>query len=189
MHDIRDIGRKINVVGTSGSGKSTLSRQLAEALGVQHIELDGLNHLADWQQNPHFGRDLAAALDANPDGWVVDGNYWRRENRDHVLQQADAIVWLDYPRWLCLWRITHRSLRRAITRETLWNGNRESLSNFLSWSEKSMFYWVWKTHAEKRERYSRLMVSGEHPHLQRVQLRSPRAATDFVNAIRTASTG
>ena len=37
-----------------------------------------------------------AALDAAPDGWVVDGNY-HGEARDVVLERADTVVFLDLP--------------------------------------------------------------------------------------------
>jgi adenylate kinase family enzyme len=39
---------------------------------------------------------------------------------------AHTVVWLDYPLWLIYWRLFRRSLKRIISREILWNNNRES---------------------------------------------------------------
>ena len=51
------------MVGNSGAGKSTLARALADALGVPHVELDGIYHQAGWQPLPveEFRAKLKAA--------------------------------------------------------------------------------------------------------------------------------
>ncbi|MCP4962638.1 MAG: AAA family ATPase, partial [Actinomycetia bacterium] len=36
--------QKVAFVGCSGAGKTTLARQVAERLGVEHIELDAMFH-------------------------------------------------------------------------------------------------------------------------------------------------
>ena len=41
--------QRVAVVGNSGSGKTTLAREIAERLGCEHIELDAIHHLPDWQ--------------------------------------------------------------------------------------------------------------------------------------------
>ena len=69
--------RQIAVVGCSGSGKTALARQLADQLGLEHIELDALAQLPDWTLRPadELRADLEALLLAAQDGWVTDGNY------------------------------------------------------------------------------------------------------------------
>jgi adenylate kinase family enzyme len=54
--------RRVSVVGNSGSGKSTLGRPLAAALGAEFLELDAINHQADWEPLPTgvFRRRVAA---------------------------------------------------------------------------------------------------------------------------------
>ena len=77
------------MVGTSGSGKSTLARELAEILGVPHLELDAVHHQPGWAPLPtdEFRRIIAARAAA--DGWVIDGNYSRV--RDLVWARADTV--------------------------------------------------------------------------------------------------
>jgi adenylate kinase family enzyme len=67
--------QRISVVGNSGSGKTTIARAIAEALGVPHLELDGVFHQPDWQplDTDEFRRVVSEFTAA--DSWVVDGNY------------------------------------------------------------------------------------------------------------------
>ena len=164
---------KIIVVGTSGSGKTTLAKAIAAKLNYKHIELDGLFHHANWEPNPNFIDDLLMEV-VSAESWVIDGNYGSKGTRQHVWPIATHIVWLDYPKWLNLWRITHRSIRRALTKQVLWNDNRESLANFLSWSDQSLFKYVWTTHAKRHREYSEYMHDPKFAHLNFTQLKSPR---------------
>ncbi len=45
-------GARIVVIGASGSGKTTFSNQLAGKLAYNHIELDAIHWLPDWQEMP-----------------------------------------------------------------------------------------------------------------------------------------
>ncbi len=118
--------RRVSVVGNSGSGKSTLARELALVLGVPYVELDSLFHQPGWVPlaEDEFRRVVGAA--AAVDGWVMDGNY--SAVRPIVWTRADTVVWLDLPRRTVMRQVVWRTVRRAVTRQELWNGNREPLS-------------------------------------------------------------
>lgn len=93
MHG-RSMPRRIVVKGTSGAGKSTFASALAARLGVPWIELDALHWGPNWSmpEEDVFRAQVRAAIDACPDGWVVDGNYDSRLGGT-VLDAADTIVW------------------------------------------------------------------------------------------------
>ena len=63
--------------------------------------------------------------------WVLDGNY--RAVRPAVWTRASTLVWLDLPFPMVFTRALLRTARRIVTREPLFNGNRESLRAALSW--------------------------------------------------------
>jgi cytidylate kinase len=48
MVDESDLGSRVAVIGSTGSGKTMMARELAQRLGVTHVELDSLYWGPDW---------------------------------------------------------------------------------------------------------------------------------------------
>lgn len=161
----------------SGAGKTTLARRLEERLALPRVELDALHWDPGWRQaSAEVLRTRVEEALAGP-AWVVDGNYGAV--RDIVWRRAELLVWLDYPLPLVLWRLLRRTLRRALTREVLWNGNRERLvANFAS--RDSLFLWAIQTDAKRRREYTREVQAPEHQHLTVVRLGGPRATATWL---------
>ena len=68
-------------------------------------------------------------------------------------QRADTVAWLDLPRHLVMRRLLWRTARRVMTRQELWNGNREHWRAFFSLDpEQSILVWAWTTHARNQAR-------------------------------------
>ena len=169
--------KRVSVIGGSSTGKTTVSREL---LGVPHIELDALHHDAGWQEAPAdvLQARVDAALAAAPDGWVVDGNYHGKLGT-YVLERADTVVFLDLPLRTALRRVTWRTLRRSITREELWNGNRESFR--IAFSRDSIVWWVIRNHGSHRKKWPERVAPLTH--LQVIRLRSAGQVRDWLQSI------
>jgi adenylate kinase family enzyme len=171
--------RRIWVVGTSGSGKSTLARAIRERTALPWVQLDSLYHQPNWTPLPEI--EFRAVVDqvvAN-DAWVVDGNY--AAIGDLVLARADTVVLLDLPRHVVMRQIVWRTVRRAVTREELWNGNRERLRDLFSLKkERSMIVWSWATHGKARKRFVAAQADPTHHALRFVQLQSRRQINEFL---------
>ena len=165
------LSQRFVVVGTSGSGKTTTAGQIAQRLGMPHVELDAIHWEPDWTMAPLdvFRERTAQALSG--DAWVVDGNY--SKVRDIVWNRADTVVWLDYALPVIMWQLVRRTLRRSLTREELWGGNRESLRMAL-FSRESILLWALQTYRRRRREYPMLFNRPEHVHLTVVHLHSPQ---------------
>jgi len=166
--------RRVSIVGVPGAGKTTIGRRLAASLDVPFLELDAIFHQPGWTDLPRddFRMQIREAL--GTDGWVVDGNY--SAVQDLVWERADTVVWLDLPR-----RVVLRTLRRAITRERLWNGNREPLTNFYRLDpDENIIRWTWVKHPEYVERYRAAARDPENAHLRFVRLNSQHEIDAFV---------
>ena len=161
---------RIQVVGTSGSGKSTLARRLAAQLKVQHLELDSIYHQPGWTPLPDNDFKTRVADFISADDWVIDGNYKRL--REVIDQRITHLIWLDYPRWFVMQRLIRRTFWRALSRQVLWNGNRESAKTwFKTDPEENILLWAWKTHAINRTSYRQLFV--DLPNVVKIRIGSP----------------
>lgn len=157
--------KRIVVIGTTSSGKSTLGKQIADKLALGFVELDALHWEPNWQEaDLHVFRDRVENATRSK-GWVVAGNY--SVVRDIIWSRAEAIIWLDYPFHIAFWRLLTRTIRRAVTQEVLWNGNRESFWWHLKlWSEESLFHWLFKTYWRRKREIPILLARPEHQHLK-----------------------
>ncbi len=179
--------RRLVVLGTTGSGKTTLAAALAECLNLVHIELDALHWEEGWVEAPDgvFRARVVEALRAP--AWVADGNY--RTVRPLILARSEAILWLDYPIWVNLWRLLKRTIRRGWTREVIWNGNVEPFwIHWKIWSEESLFHWLFKTWGKRRREYGALFASDSYAHAEKIRFTSPAEAETWLQAVCRAQT-
>jgi adenylate kinase family enzyme len=173
----------VAVVGCSGSGKTTLARDLASALGSPHIELDAIFHQPDWTSlsDERFRARVTEATE--PAAWVVDGNY--SAVQDIVWDRVDTVVWFDLPYLTVMSRTIRRTVRRAVTRQELWNGNKEPLSNLWSFNpQKSIIAWTATRHRVYRQRYADAEHDPRWAGRRFVRLRSQAAADAFLAGVR-----
>jgi adenylate kinase family enzyme len=130
--------KRVLVIGSGGAGKSTFARRLGEKLGLPVIHLDRVYWRADWVEPPkEEWRRKVEELCAR-EAWVIDGNY--SGTLDIRLNACDAVIFLDLPRALCLWRVSRRALRyKGVSRPDMAEGCREQLNrDFLTF-----LLWVW----------------------------------------------
>ncbi len=164
-------GTRINVVGTTGSGKTTVAKLLAERLGLHHIEIDALSWRPNWEMTPRD--ELPQLVDEATQGdcWIIDGNY--SDVRSVLWPKLDAIIWLDYSFPRVFWQLLVRTIRRAITREELWNGCHERLRKSF-FSKDSILLWCLKTYWRRRRNYPRVFEQPEHQHIILLRFTTPK---------------
>jgi adenylate kinase family enzyme len=106
---------RIAIIGPGGAGKSMLARELGRRLDLPVIHLDVLFWQPGWVEPD---RDEWEALNrqlVEGERWIIDGNYGG--TMEIRLAAADAIVFLDPPPLLAVWRVIWR--RRAGPRPDL----------------------------------------------------------------------
>lgn len=98
--------RKIMIIGNAGSGKTTLSHKLAKILNRQDIiSLDKIVWKPGWVIVDKNEKELVLAKIAQMQTWIVDGV------SKTILDAADTIFFLDYPRHICYWRAFRRNCK------------------------------------------------------------------------------
>lgn len=164
------------IASASGCGKTTIGRALADRLGAPFHELDALHHGPGWQEAS--AEELRAKVEpvVATDAWVVDGGY-REKLGDLVLERAELVVWLDLPRRVWLPRLLRRTVRRIVRRETLWQGNRETLRGAF-WGRDALIPWSLR-HFRRRRRLYPVQLA----RFPVVRLRSQREVDDFLRSV------
>jgi adenylate kinase family enzyme len=165
---------RASVIGTSCSGKTTFSRRLSQLYNLEHIELDALYWLPEWQVRPLDDFRALTLRAAAGEAWVIDGNY--HSVRDLVWGRATHIYWLNYPFPVVFWRAFHRTLKRVINQEELFSGNRENWRQAV-FSKDSILWWVITTHNRRKRTYRQIFNKGYSPGVTWIELTTPRQAS------------
>ena len=125
---------KIAIIGYSGSGKSTLAKKLSEIYNCPLLYLDTIQFEANWKiRDIDEGRLMVGEFLKN-DSWIIDGNY-REFPQEKRLQDADKIIFMNFPRRICFPQAFKRYLHyKNKTRESMADGCNEKFDlEFIKW--------------------------------------------------------
>ena len=163
--------QRVLVIGSPGAGKSVFAQRLAAVAGLPLVHLDRQYWRTGWvEPDKATWTQQVKDLIAEP-AWVMDGNYGG--TLPQRLERADTVVWLDMPRWRCLWRVVKRVLRDyGRTREDMTPGCPERFN----WE---FLVYVWRFPRDQRLRLMDVLkdFGGE-----RVVLSNPSAVASFLDA-------
>ena len=170
--------QRISIIGSGGAGKSTLATRLGKILHLPVIHLDRLHWLPGWVEPPKDEWKRKVESIVTTESWIIDGNYGG--TMEIRLAVCDTVIYLDFPRALCTWRVIKRRLKYLKgTRPDMGEGCPEKLDmEFVSW--------VWNfpisTKPGIEERLSRLPVDK-----RLIRLTSPVAVKGFLREVQSAS--
>ncbi len=159
--------RRILVHGVTGSGKSTLAARISAATGIPWTHVDDLTWEPGWVAVPDEEQRRRFEAICAGDEWVLDTAYssWR----DVVMPRVELVVALDYPRVVSLWRLVRRTVARVVTKESVCNGNVETLRSVFS--RDSIIAWHFQTFASKRRQVARWADDPSGPQVIRLTSR------------------
>jgi len=169
--------KRVQIVGSIGSGKTSLGKKLSKKLNIPHLELDTLFWLPGWEIRPALEIIDLAYKEAEKPTWIFCGNY---SFLKHVtLDNADTIVWLDYPFWLCFWQTLKRAIKNIIKQQKCCNGNQETFTR-LFFSKNSILLWMIRTFKRRNERYAQLMHDPEYTDKTFVRFKSRKETKQWL---------
>lgn len=176
---IMNLSKRILVVGANGSGKTTFAKRLSHKLNITHYELDNIFWKPDWQESENGEFRARVQKVTTGDCWIIDGNYAR--NQDITLARAETIIWLDYPLYKIIFRVTKRSLIRSFTKEPLWHNNTESFSKMFS--KDSIILFAIQSFPRKAKRYNKLINSKEYVYVNWIRIKSRKDERIFWESV------
>jgi adenylate kinase family enzyme len=167
--------KRVVIVGNSGSGKSTLARAIGAKLGLPMIHLDAVFWRPGWVEPDKAEFDAEVLGLTAQHEWVIDGNYNR--TLDARLAVADLVIFLDFPRWQCLWRVCRRRMQyRGTSRPDMGAGCPEKI-------DLPFLRWVWNYNRQRQpavlERLARAKAAGKSV----VRLQNPKEVRGFLTEL------
>lgn len=136
------LGKKILVVGVSASGKSIFARELGKHTGIPVTYVDALMWKPGWN---YIGDEatikLLEEVSQRPE-WIIEG-YIDKQAQPFVLERADTVIYLDYPRMVTAWRYLKRSWKHRKDPRPELEGSPDKFSfEFLLriWKKKEVYY-------------------------------------------------
>jgi hypothetical protein len=167
--------QRILVVGISGAGKTTYAQALAVRRGLPFHEMDLLAIGPGWSLPDDFVQRVDEITESPV--WVFD-SYGHELVRDRLWSRADTVVWLDFARRVTWPRMVRRSLRRTLTREQVFHGNRETVG---SWFRSDHPVWhAWRDHGSRRAYLAERLRDPRFGHLEVHRFEETTAAYDWL---------
>ena len=169
---------KIAIFGNAGSGKTTLALQLKDALNLPLYHLDQYYWLPNWERgNLEEFKVVHNDLCEN-DIWIMEGSYYKLLPKR--ILHADVVIFLDMPRYLCVWHI----LKRAVLHfDKVIPGNpaqcKQHLFNF---KFLEFLRWVWNFNNRNRPMINAILEEFKDTK-QIYVLRSPLEIESFVEKL------
>lgn len=155
------------IFGRPGSGKSTFAFKLHKETGLPLYHLDKYFYEANWIERNHevLLKTQQAMVDQN--GWIIDGN--SIHSLEMRYSKAHLVLYFNYPRWRCYWRILKRYLNKNPHIDDRAEGCPETVRFRLL-----RFTW----HFEKRVETSIRALKDKYPTVKFVEIRSDKDVTE-----------
>ena len=173
-----ELGQRVLVIGCCGAGKSTLSKRLAALTGLPLVHMDCLYWKSGWQ--PVTDEELHALLEKElaKERWILDGNFgstleWR-------LSLCDGVIWMDYPRIICLMGVLHRWRHKDAARTDITQGCDEH------WDWPFLRF-VWTFKRKHDQRFARLLGDAAASGKTVLRLKNRREAEKLLEAVAQAT--
>jgi adenylate kinase family enzyme len=125
--------KKIILIGCGGAGKSTLALKMGGILMLPVHHLDRLHWHPNWIPTPSDEWRIIQENIVSQPKWIIDGNYGG--TMDIRFHACDTVIYLDFPRRLCLFRVFKRFFNhRGKSRPDMTEGCEERITmEFLRW--------------------------------------------------------
>jgi adenylate kinase family enzyme len=167
---------RVLVAGPSGAGKTTLCRRLAEKFDLPHIELDQLYYRTGWATQDDFVTRVTEI--AKTPEWITEWHY--PEVQKTLLENAELLIHLDYPRWLAYTSTVLRTMQRSLHKEVLWDGLVEPAPWRFIRDEEHILRTSWRDHTTEQ---LQLLAKAPECHGVRIMaFRRPQALSSWVLA-------
>jgi len=101
--------QRIMMFGFPGGGKTTLANQMSETLNIPVYHCDRIKQIENFEWKPMDEIHALINEVISKDEWILEG-YPTTEMMPACIERADTLIFIDLNRFLCMWRVTKRSI-------------------------------------------------------------------------------
>jgi adenylate kinase family enzyme len=152
---------KIMIFGTPGSGKSTFAHKLSTLTNIPIYHLDYHFYLPNWVERDYqeFLAIQQSIVETNQ--WIIDGN--NTKSLDIRYKKADLVLYFNYPRAICYWRV----FKRFIMKRKTTNDRAPGCPENIRWC---LLKYMWRF--EKKAAPIIKKLQNDYPNTQFLEIRS-----------------
>lgn len=169
--------KRIAIIGSPGSGKSTLAKQLQEIYNLPVYHLDQYFFKPNWVASNLDEYKVIHDKICDLDEWIIDGVNLKL--MQYRIERADIIIFLDFPRYLCFYRIFKR-LFKYYGKET--PGGPQGCFEKLSWASVPFLKYVWNFKNRYPSKIKELLKNYQSTK-KTYMLRSQKEIDDFIKSV------
>jgi len=179
IKDLKNKYKYISIVGSTCSGKTTLAKHLSKILKIPHIELDAIYWGPNWKPKPFPEFREIVEKKSETESWIIEGNYMSVQ--DIVFSKAELVIWLNFSFPIVFYRALSRTVKRMITQEELFSGNKERFFEQF-FTKDSLLYWVIKTYKKKKDNMRFIFDYDIYSNMKKTELTKTREIRDFIDS-------
>ena len=135
---MKNVPRRIHIIGSTGSGKTYLAKHLSDKLKIPYFELDKVMWGSSVEmagKNPPEVRDKLLNNIISQESWIVEGVYYKWLGQSFTL--ADKIIFLTPNTYLRDLRIASRFMKqRTGIEKSNYRQTLKGLVEMLKWNHK-----------------------------------------------------
>jgi adenylate kinase family enzyme len=163
--------KRIAIIGLPGSGKSTFSIKLGKLLNLPVYHLD--KYMFEGRKKRDKQEFLVVKeMLVKEEFWIIEGcSFSTLEMR---FARANTVIYFNFPRWLCLWRISKRLFEK--------NNNDTGCLQGINWT---LIKYIWYFNRDKKQGIEELIK--KYPHVNFLAFRKPDDADCYLDALKVKS--
>lgn len=164
----REALKRLAIIGPPGSGKSTFAGKLGKILDIPVHHLDKHQFESNEKRDKHEFLSIQQKF-ISENSWLIEGcSFSTLEMR---FARADAVIYFNFPRLLCMWRVFKRLFDRQII----------SISGCAKVPNLELLKYIWNFDKDKGVGIEELRR--KYPHVKFIIFRNSKQAYKYMEKL------